>query len=176
MALGIDSSPEEQKNQRKSSQHDFVAAETKSIDLVSMTSADSLDEQDNISIVDGHLQQWNFAEFRMQFAMMITGLLLLMACCLLSTWGINEYLKLISDIEQGLATWNSTDEAEISQSDILNELFSSKVVLVTFVIISYNIGCIFGAVVGAFTVPVLKNKIVYVSMMWCERTKRRTEM
>lgn len=129
--------------------------EEKAVDLISVTSSEFKDD-DTKSFDEGRLQEWNFAEFSMQLMGISAGIFLLFACCVQTSWGINEYLKLITDEEK---QWNET---EATGYEIVDELFSSESVVVTTVIISWNIGAIIGGVVGAFIVPVLTNKIIYV--------------
>lgn len=132
----------------------------KSVDLVSVTSSEFNDD-DNISFDEGRLQQWSFDEFWAQMKSASAAIVLLVACCIHSTWSINEYLKLLLDEEDETSTWNDTDST--SGYDLVDQLFTSESVTVTTVIISWNIGAIFGGVLGAFIVPVLTNKIIYVS-------------
>lgn len=137
--------------------------ETKSIDLVSVNSELSENEKDNISIVDGYMQRWNFLEFRCQFLGTIAAIIILFGCSTLNSWSINEYLKLIVDIRNdAIESWNFT-EYHSTEYAIVDEIFTSEIALVSAIIISYNVGVIFGGVFGAFIVPVLLNQVVYVS-------------
>lgn len=131
----------------------------KSVDLVSVTSSEFIDE-DNISFDEGRLQQWHFYEFWAQFKSASAAVVLIIACCIQSTWSINEYLKLLIDQGDEIMSWNDTDSS--SGYDLVDELFTSESVTVTTVIVSWHIGAIFGGVLGAFIVPVLTNKVIYV--------------
>lgn len=144
-----------------SAQPSDINVDSKSIDLVSVNSLDE-SEADNISLAEGYMQQWNYEEFRTQFLGAFAGVILIFGCSILSSWSINEYLKLILDTRSNSTSWNST-EFEIGITDYLDDMFSSEVVMVSAIIVSYNIGVIFGGVFGAFIVPVLTNQVVYVS-------------
>lgn len=133
--------------------------ELKSVDLVSVTSSEFI-EDDNISFDEGRLQQWNPDEFWSQFKSASAAIVLVVACCIQSTWSINEYLKLLWDKGNVTAWWNDTESA--SGYDFVDQLFSSESVIVTGVIVSWNVGAIFGGVLGAFIAPVLTNKVIYV--------------
>lgn len=133
--------------------------ELKSVDLVSVTSSEFI-EDDNISFDEGRLQQWNLDEFWAQFKSASAAIVLVVACCIQSTWSINEYLKLLWDKGNETAWWNDTESA--SGYDFVDQLFSSESVIVTGVIVSWNVGAIFGGVLGAFIAPVLTNKVIYV--------------
>lgn len=135
----------------------------KSVDLVSVTSSE-FNDNDNVSFDEDRLQEWNFDEFWAQFKSASAAIVLLIGCCLQNTWSINEYLKLLLDEENETKVWNDTEST--SGYELVDELFGSESVVVTGVIISWHVGAIFGGVVGAFIVPVLTNKVIYVGSLF----------
>lgn len=138
----------------------------KSIDLVSVTSEEFHEEDDNISIDEGRLQQWHFGEFKTQFKGISAAILLLVACYLQCTWSINEYFKLMNDEQNESTAWNSSAETATGY-EFVDNLFTSESVVVTLVIVSWNIGAIFGGILAAFIVPVVPNKMIYVNVDSC---------
>lgn len=139
--------------------NDVVVIEEKAIDLVSVNS-EELQEDDTISFHEGHLQQWNGAEFRMQLAGTLSGIILLFGCSSLSAWALSDFLK---DIEAHSEDWISVDyEWNLLDKDE-DEFFQSRHVILAMLVMSWNVGYIGGGALGAFIVPLLPNRSVYVS-------------
>lgn len=134
--------------------------EEKSVDLISVTSEDYDEkEDDQVSFDEGRLQQWNTAEYQMQLLGAVAGMMLLFGCGTISTWAITDFIK---DVQINAAEWVEVDYSfdlfDMEQEDFL----TSRHVIIAMVVLSYNIGCIIGAILGAFITPLLPNRIIYV--------------
>lgn len=136
--------------------------EEKSVDLISVTSEDYEDKDDDqVSFDEGRLQQWNTAEYQMQLVSASAGIMLLFGCGTISTWAITDFIK---DVQINAAEWVEVDYS-FDLFDMEHEDFlTSRHVIIAMVVLSYNIGCIIGAILGAFITPILKNRIIYVSL------------
>lgn len=134
--------------------------EEKSVDLISVTSDDYNQDDDQVSFDEGRLQQWNFPEFQMQLLGAIAGMMVLFGCGLISAWAITDFIK---DVQQNEAEWVDMDYSfELFDNDD-DELLASRHVIIAMVVLSYNVGCIVGGICGAFITPLLPNRIIYVS-------------
>lgn len=133
--------------------------EEKSVDLISVTSEDYKKDDDQISFDEGRLQQWNYSEFQMQLMSSIAGMLLLFGCGIMSAWSVTDFIK---DIQQNEAEWIDFDYSfELFETDE-EEFLASRHVIIAMVVLSFNIGCIIGAIMGAFITPLLPNRAIYV--------------
>lgn len=133
--------------------------EEKSVDLISVTSEDYKIEDDQISFDEGRLQQWNYTEFQMQLMGAISGMVLLFGCGTMSAWSVTDFIK---DVQQNEADWVDIDyNLELFDADE-DEFLASRHVIIAMVVLSYNIGCIIGAICGAFITPLLPNRAIYV--------------
>lgn len=140
--------------------NDVVVVEEKAIDLVSVKSEELQNDDDTISFDEGRLQQWNVAEFRMQLAGALSGIILMFGCASMSAWAIADFLK---DIETNGEDWISVDyEWSLLDKDE-DEFFQSRHVILAMLVMSWNVGYIIGGALGAFIVPLLPNRSVYVS-------------
>lgn len=143
--------------------NDIVVIEEKCIDLVSVTS-EELRDDDSISFDEGRLQQWNGAEFRMHLASALSGIVLLFGCASISAWAIADFVK---DMQINGDEWIDVDYEMNLLSDDDDEFFQSRHVIIAMVVLSWNIGYIIGGVFGAFVVPILPNRTIYVSFRFC---------
>lgn len=136
--------------------------EDKSVDLISVTSEDYEDKDDDqVSFDEGRLQQWNAAEYQMQLIGAVAGITLIFGCGTISTWAITDFIK---DVQINAAEWVEVDYS-FDLFDMEHEDFlTSRHVIIAMVVLSYNIGCIIGAILGAFITPLLPNRIIYVSI------------
>lgn len=141
----------------QSAPNDVVIIEEKYVDLVSVKS-EELQEDDTVSFDEGRLQQWNGHEFRAQFASSLAGIILLFGCASISAWAIADFLK---DMQVNGDDWIDVDY-EFAQDE---EFFQSRHVIIAMVVLSWNIGYIIGGVFGAFIVPILPNRTIYVSCL-----------
>lgn len=134
--------------------------EEKSVDLISVTSDDyNNKEDDQVSFDEGRLQQWNFEEYQMQLLGSLAGVVLLFGCGTMSAWSVTDFIK---DIQQNEAEWVDFDYSfELFDSEE-DEFLASRHVIIAMVVLSYNIGCIIGCICGAFIVPLLPNRAIYV--------------
>lgn len=147
--------------------NDVVVIEEKAIDLVSVSS-EELQDDDTVSFDEGRLQQWNGSEFRMQLAGTLSGIILLFGCASLSAWAIADFLK---DIEANGEDWISVDyEWNLLDKDE-DEFFQSRHVILAMLVMSWNVGYIIGGALGAFIVPLLPNRSVYVSNFLCSKIR-----
>lgn len=134
--------------------------EEKSVDLISVTSDDyNKKEDDQVSFDEGRLQQWNCEEFQMQLLGTMAGMILLFGCGTMSAWSVTDFIK---DIQQNEAEWVDFDYSfELFDSEE-DEFLASRHVIIAMVVLSYNIGCIIGSILGAFITPILPNRVIYV--------------
>lgn len=134
--------------------------EEKSVDLISVTSEDyNNKEDDQVSFDEGRLQQWNYDEFQMQLLGSLAGMVLLFGCGTMSAWSVTDFIK---DVQQNEAEWVDFDYSfELFDSEE-DEFLASRHVIIAMVVLSYNIGCIIGSICGAFIVPLLPNRAIYV--------------
>lgn len=134
--------------------------EEKSVDLLSVTS-DDYKEDDQISFDEGRLQQWNYPEFHIQLLSAVAGMVLLFACGTMSAWAITDFIK---DFQQNDAEWLDVDYSFDLLDTQKDSFLESHHIIIAMVVLSYNVGCIVGAICGAFITPLLPNRIIYVSM------------
>lgn len=140
------------------SNDNVVVIEEKCIDLVSVTSEEFKDD-DSISFDEGRLQQWNGAEFRAHLAGALAGIILLFGCASISAWAIADFVK---DMQVNGDDWIDVDyDMSLLYDD--SEFFESRHVMIGMVVLSWNVGYIIGGVFGAFVVPILPNRTIYVS-------------
>lgn len=137
-----------------------IEIEDKSVDLVSITSED-YKEEDAISFDEGRLQQWNFTEFRMQLMGSIAGIILLFGCGIISAWAVTDLVK---DVQVNGNEWIDVDYGWDLFGENEEEFFESRHVIIAIVVLSWNVGYIIGAMLGAFIVPVLPNRTIYVCL------------
>lgn len=135
-----------------------VEIEEKAVDLMSVTSED-YKEDDVVSFDEGRLQQWNFAEFRMQLLGSIAGIILLFGCGTISAWAVSDLVK---DVQVNENEWVDVDYGWDLFGENDEEFFESRHVIIAIVVLSWNVGYIIGGILGAFIVPVLPNRTVYV--------------
>lgn len=140
--------------------NDIVVIEEKCIDLVSVTS-DEFHDDDSISFDEGRLQQWNGTEFRMQLAGALSGIILLFGCASISAWAIADFVK---DMQENGDEWIDVDYEMSLFGDGDDEFFQSRHVIIAMVVLSWNVGYIIGGVFGAFVVPILPNRTIYVGV------------
>lgn len=135
----------------------------KSVDLISVTSDDFPEDgnDDRISFDEGRLQEWNLAEFQMQVVCALAGMVLTFGCGTMSAWAITDFIK---DFKQNEATWTEVDYSFELLDKNHEEFWSSRHVIIAMVVLSYNVGCIVGAILGAFITPLVRNRFIYVSM------------
>lgn len=117
----------------------------KSIDLISRTSQRH-DDGDNISFDEGRLQEWNLREFWMQMANSLSAFVILFACGLISAWSITDFIK------ESLSAKNDSSTEENSRHSVVG-----------MVVLSWNAGAVIGGIVGAYIVPCLPARYIYVS-------------
>lgn len=133
--------------------------EVKSVDLLSVTSDDYKDD-DEISFDEGRLQQWNCSEFQKQLWGTASGMIIILACEIISAWAISDFIK---DIQVNEAQWVDLDyNFELFDSDE-DDILNSRHVIIAIVVLAYNIGYIIGAIFGAFLTPLLPNRAIYVN-------------
>lgn len=141
--------------------------EEKSVDLLSVTSEDyKQTDDDQISFNEGRLQQWNSAEFQMQLVGAVSGIILLFGCGTISTWAIADFIK---DVQQNEAEWVDIDYSFELFDTEHEDFLTSRHVIIAMVVLSYNIGSIIGAILGAFITPLLPNRIIYVRIGHCHK-------
>lgn len=138
--------------------------EVKSVDLLSVTSEDYKDDSaDQISFDEGRLQQWNAPEYQMQLVSAVSGMVLLFGCGTISTWAITDFIK---DVQQNEAQWVDFDYSfELFDSED-EDFLASRHVIIALVVLSFNLGCILGVILGAFITPLLPNRIIYVRIRY----------
>lgn len=134
--------------------------EEKSVDLLSVTSDDYKDD-DEISFDEGRLQQWNCSEFQKQLWGAASGIVIILCCEIISAWAICDFIK---DIQVNEAEWVDLDyNFELFDSDG-DDILSSRHVIIAMVVLAYNLGIIIGAIFGAFVIPLLPNRAIYVNI------------
>lgn len=137
-----------------------VGVEEKAIDLMSVTSEDCKEiEEDTISFDEGRLQQWNSTEFRIQLMASIAGIILLFGCGTISAWSITDLVK---DVQKHGNEWIDVDYGWDLFGENDEEFFESRHVIIAIVVLSWNVGYVIGAILGAFIVPILPNRSIYV--------------
>lgn len=134
-----------------------------SVDLISVTSDDYHEDEndDQISFDEGRLQEWNSAEFQMQLLGAVAGMVLLFGCGLMSAWAITDFIK---DFQQNEIEWLDIDYSFELLDKKQDDFLASHHVIIAMVVLSYNVGCIVGAILGAFITPLVRNRFIYVSM------------
>lgn len=61
------------------------------------------------------------------------------------------------------AQWVDLDyNLELFNDDNDNEFLTSRHVIIAMVVLSFYVGCIIGAIFGAFVTPLLPNRAIYV--------------
>lgn len=135
----------------------------RTVDLISVNSEDFEDDEidDQISFDEGRLQEWNSIEFEMQLLGAASGMVLLFGCGLMSAWAITDFIK---DFQQNEVEWLDIDYSFELLDKKQDDFLASHHVIIAMVVLSYNIGCIVGGILGAFITPLLPNRIIYVSM------------
>lgn len=137
----------------------IIEVEEKAIDLESVTSEDYQEDDDRVSFDEGRLQQWNFNEFRIQLLGSIAGIVLLFGCGTISAWAVTDLVK---DVQVNENEWIDVDYGWDLFGENDDEFFESRHVIIAIVVLSWNVGYIIGAILGAFVVPVLPNRAIYV--------------
>lgn len=139
---------------------DLFVVEEKSIDLISVNSEVlKEDDEDTVSFDEGRLQQWNSDEFSLQVYGALAGIILLFGCASVSAWSITDFLK---DMQVNEDDWIDIDYDWAIFGEGKDEFFESRHVIIAMVVLSWNIECIIGGIFGAFIVPILPNRAIYV--------------
>lgn len=125
---------------------------TLAIDNISYVEGDNVSycEGDNISFAEGALQEWNFREFGNQLIGISAGLLILFGCDLISAWAIADFTKHF--------------ESEQNESVNKTSTFFGPKCIIGIVVMSWNMGEIFGGFLGAFIIGTVSSRSIYVSL------------
>jgi len=129
----------------------------KAIDLISVTSGRY--DDDNISFDEGRLQEWNYREFWMQMLNSLSAFVLLFGCGLISAWSITDFIK--ENMSKISVKEKSLDDDDWLEID--GPFYSSRHFIIGMVVLSWNAGAVIGGIVGAYVVPRLPVRYIYVS-------------
>lgn len=131
------------------------------VEISSFSESDGGDD-DTRSIDEGRLQEWNLHEFMKQLLGMSAGIVIMFGCCIQSALSINEFAMFT--LYDSLF-WNSTgrllDENKYSDWDEYVDLQNLEAVAL---IVSWNLGAMLGAIIGAYVVPIAPKRTIYVSV------------